>query len=363
MLPNLIYSIMKKTITNIFYSFLLVFIITGTAFSQTQNKKQFTAAVVGFYNLENFFDTINDPKINDEEFLPNSPDHWNTEKYLHKLKNMSFVISKIGTDINPDGFSLLGVSEVENKRVMEDLIHQPLLKNRHLGIVHRDSPDRRGIDVGLIYNPKYFKVESVKMYRLHIKSMPDFRTRDQMLVSGLLLGEQVYVVINHWPSRYGGEKRSRPLRNAAADLSRHIADSLLQLNKNAKILIMGDLNDNPTNKSEIVHMRALGNVNKLKDGDFFNPMFKLYREGIGSTAWRDTWSLFDQVFVSQGLLGKPNLNNGWKYYKAFIFNKPFMQQKDGKYKGYPYRTFAGGTWQGGYSDHFPAYVVLIREIH
>lgn len=352
-----------KSFSEKFLLFVLISILfLGVDVLQAQSKKAYTVAVVGFYNLENLFDTINDPNINDEEFLPNGLNRWNTEKYLHKLANMSKVIAKIGTDINPDGFALLGISEIENKAVVEDLISQPLLKDRHLGIVHRESPDRRGIDVGLLYNPKYFKVEDVKMYRLHVAGMPNFRTRDQMLVSGYLVGEKIYVVVNHWPSRYGGEKRSRPLRNAAADLSRHIADSLLTLNPQAKIMIMGDLNDNPVNDSELKHMRAMGSVKKLKKGDFFNPMFKLYREGIGSTAWRDTWSLFDQIFVSPGLLGKANLNNGWKFYKAFIFNKPFMQQKDGKYKGYPYRTFAGGTWQGGYSDHFPAYVILIKQV-
>jgi len=330
--------------------------------TQAQNNKHYSIAIVGFYNLENLFDTINDPTIDDEEFLPKSASHWNTEKYLHKLVNMSKVISKIGTDINPDGFAILGVSEIENKGVMEDLVNQALLKTRHLGIVHRDSPDRRGIDVGLLYNPKYFKVEAVKMCRLHIKDRPHFRTRDQMLVSGLLLGEKVYIIVNHWPSRYGGEKRSRPLRIAAANLSRHICDSLLRINKGAKIMVMGDLNDNPTNQSVLVDMRAKGNINKLKGGDFFNPMNKLYKEGIGSTAWRDSWSLFDQILISQGLVGKAKLTNGLKFYKSYIFNKPFMKQKDGKYKGYPYRTFAGGTWQGGFSDHFPAYVVLIKEV-
>jgi len=345
---------------------LAVFFVIFLSFSpfvrlKAQYQKKLAVAIVAFYNQENLFDTINDPKIDDEEFLPNSASHWNTAKYLHKLANMSKVISKIGTDINPDGVALLGVSEVENLRVMKDLANQPLLKDRHFGIVHYDSPDRRGIDVGLFYNPKYFKLITSKSYRLHVPDKPWFRTRDQLLVSGLLLGDTVYVIVNHWPSRYGGEKRSRPLRDAAAKLTRHIADSLLQLNPKAKIIVMGDLNDNPTNESVIKYMRAVPK-NKLKPGDFYNPMYRLYKEGIGSTAWRDTWSLFDQIFVSQGLLGPVNLHDGLKFYKAFIFNKPFMQQKDGRYKGYPFRTFAGGTYLGGYSDHFPAYIVLIKQV-
>ena len=346
-----------SVLTLVFFAF-LVLPFSGL---RAQQKKKLAVAIVGFYNQENLFDTINDPKINDEEFLPDSPNHWNTEKYLHKLANMSKVISLIGTDINPDGVALLGVSEVENLRVMKDLASQPLLKNRHFGIVHYDSPDRRGIDVGLFYNPKYFKLINSRSYRLHVPGMPNFRTRDQLLVSGLLLGDTVYVIVNHWPSRYGGEKRSRPLRNAAAGLTRHISDSLLRLNPEAKIIVMGDLNDNPTNESVMKVMRAVPK-NKMKPGDFYNPMYKLYKEGIGSTAWRDTWSLFDQIFVSPALLGPVTLHSGLKFYKAFIFNKPFMQQKDGRYKGYPYRTFAGGTWLGGYSDHFPAYIVLVKQV-
>ena len=356
------FNTMKKIFSILLTGLLVLsFAVFPLSKLNAQQKKKLAVAIVGFYNQENLFDTINDPKINDEEFLPNSANHWNTEKYMHKLANMSKVISKIGTDINPDGIALLGVSEVENLQVMKDLAHQPLLKNRHFGIVHYDSPDRRGIDVGLFYNPKYFKLISSKSYRLHIPGKSWFRTRDQLLVSGLLLGDSVYVIVNHWPSRYGGEKRSRPMRNYAADLTRHISDSLLKLNPQAKIIVMGDLNDNPTNQSVMVHMRAVPK-NKMKPGDFYNPMYKLYKEGFGSTAWRDTWSLFDQIFVSQGLLGPVTLHSGLKFYKAFIFNKPFMEQKDGRYKGYPYRTFAGGIWQGGYSDHFPAYIVLVKQV-
>ncbi len=352
-----------KTIYYTIFSGLFILSSFFFPFSKLNNRpqKKLAVAIVGFYNQENLFDTINDPNINDEEFLPNSANHWNTEKYMHKLANMSKVISRIGTDINPDGFAVLGVSEVENLRVMQDMANQPLLKKRHLGIVHYDSPDRRGIDVGLFYNPKYFKVLTTKSVRLHVPDKPGFRTRNQLVVSGLLLDDSVYIIVNHWPSRYGGEKRSRPLRNIAADLTRHISDSLLKLNPRAKIIVMGDLNDNPTNASVMKHMRAVPK-NKMKPGDFYNPMYRLFKEGIGSTAWRDTWSLFDQIFVSPALLGPVTLHSGLKFYKAFIFNKPFMQQKDGRYKGYPFRTFAGGTWLGGYSDHFPAYIVLVKQV-
>ncbi|MBN2637912.1 MAG: endonuclease/exonuclease/phosphatase family protein [Bacteroidales bacterium] len=315
---------------------------------------------MGFYNQENLFDTINDPKINDEEFLPDGTNRWNTAKYEHKLKHMSEAISKVGLSFNPDGLAVLGISEIENKKVIEDLVSQPALKDRNYQIVHYNSPDRRGVDVALIYNPKYLKVLHTKSVRLHVEGMPHFRTRDQLVVEGSLLGENIYFIVNHWPSRYGGEKRSRPLRDAAAALTRHIADSIMAMNPKAKIIAMGDLNDNPNNESVLKIMRAVGNERDMKGNDFYNPMFKLYKSGIGTTAWRDTWSLFDQMLLSPGLLSK-NYST-WEFFKVEVFNKPFLLQKDGKYKGYPFRSFAGGAWQGGYSDHFPVFVVLIREV-
>lgn len=349
---------MKKIILN---ASLIIFLLVGT--HQTgwaQKKNTFQSAVIGFYNQENLFDTINDPKINDEEFLPNGKNHWNTAKYEHKLKHMSEAISKVGLSFNPDGLAVLGVSEVENQKVIDDLISQPALKDRHYQIVHYNSPDRRGIDVALIYNPKYLRVLASKSVPLHVKGKPYFRTRNQLVVEGSLLGEKIYFIVNHWPSRYGGEKRSRPLRNAAAALTRHLADSLMAINPKAKIIAMGDLNDNPTNESVLKIMKAEGNKRVMRGNDFYNPMYKLYKNGIGTTAWRDTWSLFDQMMLSPGLLGKNY--SSWEFYKAEVFNKPFLIQKDGKYKGYPYRSFAGGSWQGGYSDHFPVFVVLIREV-
>jgi hypothetical protein len=186
-----------------------------------------------------------------------------------------------------------------------------------------------------------------------------FRTRDQLVVTGLIDGEEIHLIVNHWPSRSGGEKESRPKRNAAGSLSRQIVDSLLQLNPNAKIIVMGDLNDDPINPSVKEFLRAKGKEEELEPGDLFNPMYKLYKEGIGSLAYRDSWNLFDQVIVSQGLLGADK--STFKYYKAKVFNKSFLLQKEGPYAGYPLRTFGGGVYLGGYSDHFPVYVFLIKK--
>ena len=342
-------------------SLALVFILgfTGLSLFGQQSEKKYLAAVVGFYNLENLFDTINTPDVKDEEFTPEGVKLWIGDRYKHKLHNLARVISEMGTEINPDGMAVLGISEIENRSVIEDLIAQPALKDRNYEIIHYDSPDRRGVDVAMIYNPKYFKPYKTSSHRLHIEQLKDFRSRDQLLAEGLLNGDTVHIIVNHWPSRYGGEKRSRWLRNAAADLSRRISDSILQVNPNARILVMGDLNDNPTNESLIKHMRAKGKMGKLKEGDFYNPMWEMYKKGHGSLAWHDTWSLFDQILISQSLLGKDY--STIKYLNAGIYKKPFMVNKSGRYKGYPFRTFVGNTFQGGYSDHMPVFVVLVKE--
>lgn len=328
--------------------------------SLAQNDKKYQVALAGFYNVENLFDTIDDAEKRDEEFLPDGENRWDSDKYLHKLDQMSEVISKVGKDYSPDGVAILGLSEIENRQVIEDLIKMPALIDFGYQIVHYDSPDRRGVDVGLIYQKKYFEVTNSTSNQLRIEDMDEFYTRDQLVVSGKLLGDPIHFIVNHWPSRYGGEKRSRPLRNAAAVLSRQLVDSLLAIDPDAKIILMGDLNDNPNNESVKDIMRAKGDISKLAAGDLYNPMYAMYKKGIGSNAYRDTWSLFDQTLLSQGLLGEEY--STFTFYKAHIFNKGFLIQKDGRYKGYPYRSFAAGTWQGGYSDHFPVYVVLMREI-
>ena len=347
-------------ITNYLIAFLLATILPFTANAQKSQKKV-TAVVIGFYNLENLFDTIDQPDVRDSEFTPDGPKLWNSQKYWHKQKHMARVISEIGKDINPDGVAILGISEIENESVIKDLISQPVLKDRHYKIIHYDSPDRRGVDVAMIYNPKYFKPYKTSSHRLHIEQLKDFRTRDQLLVDGVLVGgDTIHVIVNHWPSRYGGEKRSRWLRNAAADLSKKIADSILAINPNARIIMMGDLNDDPINESVLVHFGAKGKMSKVKQGEFFNPMYEFYKKGLGSLAYRDSWNMFDQIIISKSLLGKDYSH--YKFYTAKIFRKPYLFNKEGRFKGYPFRTYVGNTFQGGYSDHLPVYIVLVREI-
>lgn len=326
--------------------------------AQCQGDPKYRVACIGFYNVENLFDTIDQPEVNDVEFTPTGPNAWGNERYQEKLQNLSEVISKIGTDISPDGVAVLGLSEIENRSVIEDLISMPLLRSREYAIVHYDSPDRRGVDVGLIYQPKYFRVTNSRSYRLVVEGEPNFLSRDQLLVSGYLDGEPLHIIVNHWPSRRGGEQSSRHLRNAAADLSRRIVDSLQQLDPQAKVMVMGDLNDDPVNMSVRHHLRAVGKTKNLDPSRMYNPMEDLFQKGIGSLAYRDSWNLFDQIIVTPPLAYREQ--KGWFLYGTRVFNKEFLKQKTGSFKGYPFRSFAGGSYLGGYSDHFPVYVILAK---
>ncbi len=328
-------------------------------FSQKQDYK---VACVGFYNLENLFDTIDSPNTNDSEFLPDGKRHWNKEVYTDKLGNLSRVISELGTDVTPDGVAILGVAEVENLQVLEDLVKQEKIASRNYQIVHYDSPDERGIDVGLIYQPKYFKVLGSRTIPLVIFNENGERnfTRDILYVSGLLDGEPLHILVNHWPSRRGGEAATRPMRNAAALICKNVKDSLLILDPNVKVIVMGDLNDDPNSPSVKKVLAASADKKKVKTGGFFNPMETFFKQGFGTMAYQDAWSLFDQVIISQGLVTERQ--DGYRFQKAHVYNKPYLIQKTGQYKGYPFRTFDFDNYMGGYSDHLPVYLMLVKAL-
>jgi len=337
-----------------------VFVFIFTLNISAQEKVEYKIGCVAFYNIENLFDTINQPYVIDEEFLPEGTNAWNSSKYWEKQKNLAEVISQIGTDLTPDGPAILGLSEIENRSVLDDLVKEPAIKNRNYQVVHIDGPDRRGVDCALFYNPKYFKVTNTQSRRFTLPDDTNFHTRDQLVVSGIFDGEPMHFVVNHWPSRSGGQKASEHKRIGAARVTRAIVDSLFALEPNAKIIVMGDLNDDPVDKSVKEYLNTGGETEKLKSGQLYNPMMKMFKNGIGSLAYRDSWNLFDQIILSQAFLGEDK--STFKYYKSQIFNKPFLLQKDGAYKGYPWRSFAGGVYLGGYSDHFPAMVFLIKKI-
>lgn len=351
-------------INNLYMSKFLsaVLLIVLTINTSSAQEDQFKAISVGFYNLENLFDFERDTTIWDTEFTPWGKRAWTEQKYNEKQANMAYVISQMGIDVTPAGLSILGVSEIENKRVLEDLVKQEAIADRNYQIVHRDSPDRRGIDVALLYNPKHFEFINVDMRNINylLDDGDTLRTREIMHVTGILDGDTTHILVNHWPSRSGGEKRSAPRRNKAAQTCTMIIDSLKTINPDVKILVMGDFNDDPTSTSTKGILRAKGKIKDVTEKDLFNPMYDYYRRGLGSNAYRDNWSLFDQIILSPGLLNKDQ--DGYFFYKSIIFNKKYLIQRSGQYKGYPFRTFSGDKYQGGYSDHFPVFVYLVKKV-
>jgi hypothetical protein len=334
--------------------------VLTTQLGWSQSNPQYKVACIGFYNLENLFDTEDDPLTDDAEFLPNGTYTWDSTKYANKLHNMAAVIADLATDISPDGVAVLGVCEIENRRVLEDLVAMPALKSRNYQIVHYNSPDARGVDVGLLYQEKYFKLKNSASYRLVFSDAPDYATRDQLIVSGEMDGEMVSIIVGHWPSRRGGQQASEPRRIEAAQLGRKIIDSLLTADPNAKIILMGDLNDDPVNKSITQYIRAKGQISKMKKGDMYNVMYDHYKSGNGTLAWNDAWNLFDQMIISESLTSADA--STYVFHKSFVYNKDYMKQSEGNYAGYPKRTHAGGVYLNGYSDHFPVYMVLKKEV-
>lgn len=316
---------------------------------------------VAFYNLENLFDTINQPDVNDEEFTPEGNYRWGTLKYNNKLENLAYAISKLATDkFCPQGPAIIGVSEIENRTVLEDLIKTGELANRNYGIVHFDGPDRRGVDVGLLYDRNQFTVDTAISVRLHMKDVPDLRTRDQLVVSGRLANERLHIIVNHWPSRLGGERKSSPRREAAAALSKHLADSICAADPDSKVIIMGDLNDDPNNRSCAKILGAAKKQDDVQPGGYFNAMWEMFDSGIGTLAYNGKWNLFDQMILTSNLVGKDR--STLKYFKTEIFNKDFLKQENGKFKGYPWRTHAQGRYLNGFSDHFPVIIYLAKKV-
>jgi hypothetical protein len=350
---------------NYFLLALICFLITFTGFSQDEKQeKRFKIHTVAFYNLENLFDTINDTTKFDEKSPIMEIKADREAIYVKKVKNMARVIADIGVDVTGNTPAIIGVCEVENRQVLVDLVNDPLLLAKDYGIIHYDSPDARGIDVALLYQKDLFKPISHGSYEVKIyddKTRKRTQTRDQLLVTGELDGDLIHVIVNHWPSRSGGEARSRTKRIAAAKVSKHIKDSLQVKDPYAKIFIMGDLNDDPTNESVKGVLNAKSDKEDVDLKDIYNPYEDMFKKsGYGTTAYRDAWSLFDQIMFTKELIKKDEYTS-FRFYKAGIYNKQYLTNKRGRYKGYPFRSFSSG-FTGGFSDHFPVYVYLIKEV-
>ncbi len=338
-----------------------LFLFGGILSSTAQEDAQYKVVTVGFYNFENLFDTLDTPNVKDTEFSPQGSKVWNSDKYNEKIANMAYVVSQLGTELNPKGIALLGVAEIENDTVVMDVLNHPLLKDRNYGLIHHSSQDFRGIDVALIYRTDIFKPIKDSIYAIEIFDKGERKyTRDILMVTGELDGERIHLMVNHWPSRRGGEKKTAPRRNKGAAICKSIIDSIRVHEPNVKAFVMGDFNDNPNDESLSGILKGIDKKNKVKGDMMFNPMLAMFKKGFGSNAYRDTWSLFDQILLTPGLI--KDAENGFIYHKAEIYDEKYLKTASGRYKGYPKRTFSGDTFVGGYSDHFPVYVHLIKEI-
>lgn len=313
---------------------------------------------VAFYNLENLFDTEDDPLTDDKEFTPRGTRRWTETKYRKKLKNMAFVISRLAREHCPAGPAVLGVTEIENRKVLEDLIATAEIADMGLEIIHYDSPDKRGVDVALLYNPKLFVVGSSRTYPYIMPNDTAFKTRDVLLASGTLAGEPLHVLVNHWPSRMGN--RSSDKREFAAAINKHIADSIYAADPSAHVVIMGDMNDDPSDVSCRVVLNAKKRPEEVGPGGLFNTMWGFFDKGIGTLSYKGRWNLFDQIIISQSLLG--HNRSRLTFWKAEIFSRDFLILNEGKNKGYPHRTFSEGKFINGYSDHFPVINYWVKKI-
>ena len=348
------FSFMKA----VYLSFIVFYCLSLSAQKLDKDKDYYMSAI-GFWNVENLYDTLNDKWKNDEDFTPEGMNRWSGQRYRTKIDHLATVISEMAADITPDGLAILGLCEVENKSVVQDLVSSPQLKKRNYQFVHIEGPDIRGVDPAFIYNPVYFKIKKAVSYRIKLVTDSTHKTRDILVVSGFFLGEALTVLVNHWPSRRGGEMLSRENRNAAAKVARHIADSITSTDPSAKILIMGDLNDDPVNESVKKHIGTYADIKLANDDLYFNPMERPYKQGIGTLAWQDSWNLFDQILLNRNWL--PHKYESWQYYTVRIFNKEYLKADYGNFKGYPFRTYSGGSYTGGYSDHFAAYIIIAKE--
>ncbi len=343
-------------------SLLIVVLVSISSFAQ-QGQKEYKIRTVGFYNLENLFDTVNDLEKNDEA-SPMMELKGDREKvYNDKLEKLSDVLLQLGADKAKTSPALIGVVEVENKKVLEDLVATDKLKKKRYGIIHFDSPDKRGIDVALLYQKRYFKPIHFEAFNPNIYSENrKVYTRDILWVSGYLDDELVHVIVNHWPSRRGGEAKSRPLREKAAYKVTQIIEKIKEDDSNAKIIVMGDFNDDPINSSIKTVLKAKAKKKNVKEGDLYNPYENMFRRGFNTLGYRDNINLFDQILITSPLLDKGEKDfSSFKMFKSGIFNKRFLTQKKGRYKGYPFRSFSWGKYTGGYSDHYPVYMYLIKE--
>lgn len=326
----------------------------------SQSFEQYTVA---FYNVENLFDVIDDPHVYlDEDFTEFGRKNWTENRYRKKLSKISDAISKIGFESTGKLPSIIGLAEVENKKVLNDLIQQPKLSNRNYDFIHYNSPDERGIDVALLYDATVFTPIHSEPLNIFLQDENGVRdtTRDILYVKGLLAGTPVHLYINHWPSRRDGAGATNVKRlEVANQLMQHIEkhdpnnkrmDNKVLMKDTHHVIIMGDFNDDPDNDS-------------IKEGilpyGFDNTTAPLKNFHRGSLNHHFKWNLFDQIMISKSLHN--DIPDSLYFHKADIFDDIMLRQWKGKYRGQPARTFAGGNYKGGYSDHFPVFAIFRKN--
>ncbi|MGR7812640.1 endonuclease/exonuclease/phosphatase family protein [Lacinutrix undariae] len=306
---------------------------------------------IAFYNIENLFDTVDDPQTNDDDFLPNSDKRWTEKRYHKKLDKLGSVICKIGNNTKAPPV-IIGLAEVENDLVLKELLKSDKMKKHDYSFVHYNSMDERGIDVALLYDNERFNVMSSEIFNVHLEADGEIDyTRDILLVSGELDGEMIHVIVNHWPSRREGEKVSAPKRMIAAEKVLYIIDKLKVEFLDPKIIVMGDFNDNPSNDS----LKFL-----VDKGLLFNPMETLLSIDKGSLSYNSEWNLFDQILCSINFM--ETKLGALKYKSVDVYDEKFLTQYEGKYEGQPFRTYVGKNYKGGFSDHFPVYIKVKKNV-
>lgn len=331
------------------------------------------AYVVGFYNVENLFDTEHDRGKNDQAFTPEGENAWTPDKYDVKLANIASVIRAM-SERNGRWHVLLGLAEVENDRVLEDLVAEPALEEAGYRFVHLEGPDVRGIDCALLYRPDFFQVKETRalpydfntksgiVFEKTLKEQREFKTRDVLCVCGELLGEPTVVYVCHWPSRTGG--KGSDLRCRAAEIVREDILAMEKKYPGINVIVMGDMNDNPEDECMAVWLHGRETIEEMQEGDLFSPFLRMHKDGLGSEEYHGEWNIFDCIFVNGALTdddeGSLHILPANDPYYGFIFNPPFLTQQEGRYAGTPFRTFSGGQFVRGYSDHYPTYIILSK---
>ena len=362
-------TMMKRRLFLIFAALFLVL-------SWNRADAQKRTYIIGFYNLENLFDIYHDDGKNDYAFLPDGENNWTEAKYRVKLSNMARVIASM-RDENKRYHTVLGVCEIENRHVLEDLVAEPAIADAHYQIVHYDGPDRRGVDVGLLYKPEQMTLvesESIPFtfdsknitFEMTPEEQAEFRTRNVLMVHGIIDGEHFAFYVCHLPSRLGG--KGQDLRARGGEIIYDHAKAMMERVPGIKIVVMGDMNDNPTDDSMAVYLRGKGSVDEVGPDDFFSPFLPMLKAGYGSLAYRGEWNIYDCILVNDALVHAPKgslkiipiIKKRKKEFYGRIFHKPFMSNDEGQYKDTPFRTFSGGSFIAGYSDHYPTYIVLMK---